>query len=81
MNIIAKLTKDCPREDCSVQCGGSTVTLLGWTPLYDKQGNRTDSGDPNTTTSGYRCHACGRSWSVMTQYGETRIASVEPPHS
>lgn len=76
MNTIQKLTKDCPREDCSISGGDYGVsTCMGWTPTYDKNGNRTDRGDPNSYTTSYACSACGKRWSVTTQYGQTNIAT------
>lgn len=73
MNTIKEATKDCPRTDCSITCGGSTSTCMGWTPTYDKLGNRTDSGDPNIHTQWLRCSTCGKSWTASTQYGKTAI--------
>lgn len=74
MNMIAEVTKDCPREDCSISGGDSGVsTCVGWSPTYDKHGNRTDCGDPNTFTSELRCSKCGASWIISTQYGKTTI--------
>ena len=74
MSLIPELTKDCPREDCSITGGNSGVsTCMGWTPTYDKRGNRTDRGDPNSFTTSYLCSVCGAQWSATTQYGETKI--------
>ena len=39
---------------------GGTVTLLGFEPFYDEDGNY-HRHDPNTITSGYRCSE-GHSW-------------------
>jgi len=63
---IATLTKDCPREDCRLQYRGSSTTLLGWLPTYDKKGNQIGR-DPNTTTSSYNCLTCGVSWRVKSR--------------
>jgi len=63
--MIAKLTKDCPREDCQIEYLGSSTTLLGWSQTYDKHGNP-QGRDPNTDTSSYVCHKCGVSWRVRT---------------
>jgi hypothetical protein len=49
------------------------VTCMGWTPTYDKNGARTDAGDPNITTHGFKCGTCGKTWSVSIQYGDTKI--------
>jgi hypothetical protein len=68
------MTKDCPREDCSIQSGISTMTCMGWTPTYDKSGNRTDRGDPNIEATAYRCAKCGDEWTVRTQYGVSVVS-------
>lgn len=69
MNQIASLTKDCEREDCRVAYHGSSMTLLGWTQSYDKQG-RPVARDPNTTTSAYSCGVCGKRWTIKSRAGE-----------
>jgi hypothetical protein len=79
MNLIAAMTDNCPREDCSITQGLGTVTCMGWTPSYDKSGKRTDRGDPNTTTTAYRCTQCGNQWLVSTQYGVSTVTEVERP--
>lgn len=38
---------DCAREDCRIQNRGTSRTLLGWCPEYDKYGRQINS-DPNT---------------------------------
>jgi hypothetical protein len=63
MNTIQKLTKDCPQNNCSIMVGLSTMTCMGWTPTYDKNGNCT-STDPNFSTTDYRCNMCGKRWTV-----------------
>jgi hypothetical protein len=73
MNSIRKMTADCPREDCALQPGISTQTLMGWTPSYDKHGRRTDRGDPNIISTHWRCTACGREWIESTQRGAITI--------
>lgn len=74
MNKIQQITKDCPREDCSITGGNSGIsTCVGWTPTYDKNGKRTDKGDPNSFTTSYQCSTCKRAWSATTRYGETTI--------
>jgi len=80
MNTIAEVTKDCPREDCSITDFGGvgTSTCMGWMPTYDKHGNRTDRGDPNIHSSALKCYTCGASWSISTQYGETTITPKDP---
>lgn len=57
MSIIPELTKDCARDDCSISGGNSGVsTCLGWSPTYDKHGNRTDH-DPSCATLLATCAA------------------------
>lgn len=76
--IIAEFTKDCPNENCSVQELFSTSTAMSWAVVYDKQGNLT-SRDPNITTTDYFCHICGGAWKTRTQYGKTKVETVEKP--
>lgn len=72
------LTKDCPRNDCRLTVGMSSTTLLGWSPVYDKHGDRIDS-DPNWTTVEYRCARCKVAWKVRTREGsEPEISRFEP---
>lgn len=76
--MIPELTKDCPREDCCVAHTGSSTTLMGWSPTYDKRGNQ-QGRDPNIITSSYVCHTCGLSWRVKSQDGrEDVIQRFEP---
>lgn len=82
MNRIQELTKDCPRDDCLIYDSmGGTSTCMGWQPSYDKQGNRTDRGDPNIHTTSSRCVTCGAEWVFRIQYGETTTTRVEPNSS
>lgn len=77
-NIVARCTKDCEREDCSISGGAyGFSTCMGWTPTYDKHGNRTDRGDPNTHTTSMRCASCGKQWAITTQYGETTVKETQ----
>lgn len=77
MNKIQQITKDCPREDCSLSSRGGISTCLGWVPTYDKAGKRTDRGDPNTHTESYYCSSCRSGWFVSTQYGVSKITKDE----
>lgn len=73
--MIEKLTESCEREDCRITGGNTgTSTCMGWTPVYDKRGNRIDASDPNIFTTSYACSTCGREWTVRTQRGETTIS-------
>jgi len=78
---IARCTKDCPREDCAIIDLGGASTCMGWTPTYDKHGNRTDRGDPNIHSNGLKCTTCGASWFASTQYGKTTITARDVPQS
>jgi len=60
---------ECAREDCRFSYSGSMMTLMGWTPTYDKRGNQIGGLDPNTTTRTRTCHSCGNSWSVSSKAG------------
>jgi hypothetical protein len=80
MSLIAKLTKDCQREDCQIIGGNSSVsTYIAWTPTYDKSGKRTDRGDPNWSTTSYSCITCRAGWSVTRHYDETTISLDKEP--
>jgi len=46
---ISTLTKDCPRDDCSIEVHDARTTLIGWTQIYDKHG-RPQQRDPSTGT-------------------------------
>ena len=66
---------DCDREDCRFQNLGSSTTLIGWSPVYDKQGNQVNH-DPNTRRTGYRCTSCARRFEVKTQSGKTTVTEL-----
>jgi hypothetical protein len=78
MNIIPRLTSDCPRKDCSLSGGIYTTTCMGWCPTYDKNGNLIGRGDPNISTSTWVCVTCGASWRVKEQYGEYEVTRADP---
>jgi hypothetical protein len=48
-----------------VSVGGSTTTLMGFTPFYDEDG-RYHSHDPNTKTTYYSC-SNGHSWTETSK--------------
>lgn len=73
MNAFQKATADCDRPDCKLVDRGGVSTLMAWTPTYDKNGNRTDRGDPNIRHSTIQCLTCNREWDAKTQYGETTV--------
>lgn len=76
-NLIQQMTKDCASIDCAIhQIGGGVRTSLGWVKVYDKLGNRIDKGDPNITTSKWRCEVCGLEWKARTQYGQTTVSLI-----
>lgn len=60
---------DCGREDCRIEAGMTTTTLLGWTPVFDKHG-RPINHDPNTRTTAMRCQSCGRKWNAVSKCAE-----------
>ncbi len=74
MNIIREATKTCERTDCSLTESGGVSTCMGFTPTYDKDGKRTDRGDPNITSWSIRCSTCKREWDASEQYGNTTIS-------
>jgi hypothetical protein len=79
MNTIEMMTRDCPREDCTLQPGVSTTTCLGWTPSYNRHGGRMDSGNPNITSTQWRCVKCLREWVENEQRGNSTITSTKGP--
>lgn len=80
-DLVPRLTADCPRENCAIECLGSVSTSLPFRQLYDKRGRPTQI-DPNTTTTSYRCVRCGVSWHIHSREGEsdeiTRQERKEP---
>jgi hypothetical protein len=77
MNEFADMTSKCARVDCSIQLRSSSMTCIGWTPTFDRNGRKT-SDDPNITTSVYHCTSCGRTWKVSTQFGKSQIEEQAP---
>lgn len=71
MNVIQRMTQGC-EKDCRINSGMSTMPLLGWTPVYDKNGALI-SRDPNWTTTHYVCAVCDRSWTVRARDGADSI--------
>lgn len=65
----------CDRQDCRISGGTTRSTLIHWEPIYNRQGERLDDGDPNTTFGEVRCFTCGRSYSYSTRRGVTRWAT------
>jgi hypothetical protein len=63
---------DCPREDCRIQNRGTSSTLMGWTPTYDKYGRQLNS-NPNTVKTHFHCLTCGEAWIRKTKSGVTTI--------
>lgn len=58
----------CPRKtpkECRFADLGGTTTLMGWTPVYDRAGDRIDHGDPNKTTITFKCLVCGLTYSKI----------------
>ena len=76
-DLVRAVTKDCSRQDCQIIFKGSTNTLMAWSPVYDRNGNRIDSGDPNISTHFIRCRVCGREWVAETQYGTTSVSELQ----
>jgi hypothetical protein len=74
MNLIQKVTADCSRDDCSISTGSGVSTCVAWQPTYDRNGNRTDRGDPNSHTTNVSCRTCRRSWTASTRFNETTIS-------
>ena len=62
-------------KECRFETGGTRVTLLGWKPVYDKDGNQLNQ-DPNTKTTEIRCTVCYKIWQATERYGETSFTEV-----
>lgn len=63
---------DCPdgREDCRFsKWHVYPVTLLGWTPEYDRSG-RILNRDPNPQLVDWYCGICRRKWTASYRQGE-----------
>ncbi len=52
----------CPTpRHCEIRDLGSSTTLMGWTPVFDGDGNLLNM-DPNTVTTMFSCNTCGKKW-------------------
>ncbi|MCP1852740.1 MULTISPECIES: hypothetical protein [unclassified Bradyrhizobium] len=68
-DIAIAVTMLCPRRDCSIKIRRGEETCMGWPgPTYDRDGKRTDRGDPNRVQFAARCERCEKAWSVRTRY-------------
>jgi hypothetical protein len=74
--IVKAATKDCQQADCAVTVRATGSTMLGSTPQYDRNGNRTNKGNPNSVTHDVHCQRCDRSWTAHTQY--EKLVEVRP---
>ena len=54
-----------------VYVGGSSSTLLGWTPYYDEDGNY-HNNDPNRITTNYSCSE-GHNFMIVRRGNEETI--------
>jgi hypothetical protein len=72
MHVVQEVTKDCQSDACRIEFGAGTSTLVGWTPIYDKSGNRVNE-DPNAFVQEVSCQTCGKKWSVSTVLGATEV--------
>lgn len=61
----------CTRDDCNLSYGLSMSTCMGFSPSYNRRGERTDGGDPNITTTTYRCSTCKKTF--VHRYSERDI--------
>lgn len=59
----------CERTDCALSAVSSMSTCMGWTPVYGRDGQRLDDGDPNITASIYLCSTCDRRFGHRTAGG------------
>lgn len=66
INNVAKC-----ENDCKFIVRGSSTTLMSWSYVYDKFGNRSGS-DPNILTKEYQCIVCKKFFSVKTQHNEIK---------
>lgn len=61
----------CERKDCQLVELPSTTTTAFYPMVYDRAGNRIDSGDQNTTFHEVRCQRCLRLFGRRTKAGVT----------
>lgn len=63
------LDPTCDKE-CKFKVTGSHTTLVGFIPIYDKNGVNTNP-DGNVTTQYISCQTCKKNWITKTQYDKT----------
>ena len=57
---------ECDQQNkCRFISRGSSRTLMGWTPTYDREGNMIGK-DPNRTTSYWQCGTCDKGWKEVS---------------
>lgn len=67
-DIAVIVTMLCERQDCSIKIQRGEETTMGWLGrTYDRQGKRTDGGNPNRADFAARCERCSKSWAVRTK--------------
>lgn len=76
-SIAKEVCKTCAAGDCSIRVQRGEETTMGWHgPEYDKDGNRTDRGNPNRQDFHVRCDHCGSKWTVRAKYEQiVRVAA------
>lgn len=71
---IKELTEMCEREDCRIQVGRTTSTLMGHgSGYYDKNGKYHPPVDMNSYYTELKCISCGKQWEEIRQMDKSRI--------
>ena len=75
--MIKEILKKYPcDDDCRFDMGHSTRTLIGYKPLYDKEGVNLNP-DRNITTTKVYCTVCKKMYIVKEQLGEYTVNLAE----
>ena len=72
---------DCPRgtpAECRFTSEGGTVTCIGWSPVFDRNGKQLNA-DPNIFTYTLRCIACGAGGTVQERAGDKTVTAHQGP--
>jgi len=57
-------------QECRFTVTGGMTTLVGYIPIYDKNGVNINP-DGNITTRYIHCSTCKKNWTAKTQYDKT----------
>ena len=77
--IAQEVAKSCTAENCSIKIRKGEETTMGWHgPEYDKNGIRTDPGDPNRRDFHVDCRQCGKKWTVRAKHEQIVRVVADP---